>query len=271
MTRAVLITGCSDGGMGAALAMEFHRQGDRVFATARNPLKMASLKAAGIETLSLDVVSEDSIQACINQIRSLTGGSLDVLAKEVFDLNFWAVLRMSQVCLPLLQQAARDNGHALLVNQTSVSSVVGAPFFGAYNTSKAAAAVLIRNLRLELAAFGIKVIDLKTGGVNTNIHNNDPVCHLPSNSPYAILQSEIEKLSKGDAVSNMQDVGIWAKNVTSDLNKNNPSHIIWRGKSATQIWLASLLPITALDSTLKKLASLDMFEDKLKRKAKRSN
>ncbi|OQD76291.1 hypothetical protein PENANT_c127G06394 [Penicillium antarcticum] len=282
MARTVLITGCSEGGMGAALAKEFHQQGDRVFATARNVSKMTSLKAMGIETLILDVTSEDSIQACISQVSSVTGGSLDILvnnagkglcmpamdlsiqeAKEVFDLNFWAILRMSQVCLPLLQQAARAHGHALLVNQTSVSSVLGAPFWSAYNTSKAAAAMLIQNMRLELAPFDIKVIDLKTGGVNTNIHDNDPVCHLPSSSPYTVLQREIEKFSTGDMNSAGQEPGVWAKNVVSDLKKHNPSNIIWRGKSSTQIWLASHLPITTLDSTMKKVASLDVLEKKI--------
>lgn len=268
--------------MGAALAKEFHRQGDRVFATARSLSKMASLKAMGIETLALDVVSENSIQACISQVSSLTGGSLDVLvnnagrglcmpvadlsiseAKEVFELNFWAILRMSQVCLPLLQQAAREHGHALLVNQTSVSSVLGAPFWSAYNTSKAAAAMLIQNMRLELAPFGIKVIDLKTGGVNTNIHNNDPVCHLPTGSPYTVLQKEIEKFSTGDMNSVGQEPGVWAKNVVGDLKKHNPPNIIWRGKSSSQISFASLLPITMLDSPMKKIASLDVLERKI--------
>ncbi|KAJ5871093.1 uncharacterized protein N7529_003446 [Penicillium soppii] len=257
MGRTVLITGCSEGGMGAALAKEFQQQGDRVFATARNVSKMASLKAMGIETLILDVTSEDSIQACISQVSSVTGGSLDILvnnagkglcmpaidlsiqeAKEIFDLNFWAILRMSQVCLPLLQQAARAHGHALLVNQTSVSSVLGAPFWSAYNTSKAAAAMLIQNMRLELAPFGIKVIDLKTGG-------------------------EIEKFSTGDMNSAGQEPGVWAKNVVSDLKKHNPSNIIWRGKSSTQIWLASHLPTTTLDSTMKKVASLDVLEKRI--------
>jgi len=57
MPRTALTTGCSDGGMGAALAKEFHRRGYRVFATSRNPSKMASLKALGIEAFTLDVTS----------------------------------------------------------------------------------------------------------------------------------------------------------------------------------------------------------------------
>ena len=284
MPRTVLITGCSDGGMGASLAKEFHSRGDRVFATARNPSKMASLKTVGIETLQLDVVSEQSIQACVRQVSSLTGGSLDVLvnnagralcmpltdlpiaeAKQVFDINFWAILRMSQIFFPLLRQAARTNGHALLVNQTSVSSIGGAPFFGAYNTSKAAAAMLVQNLRLELAPFGIKVIELKTGAVKTNIHDNDPVCQLPPESPYTAIKEEIAKFSKGDdRKMNEQDPTIWARNVVNDLDKTHPPIIIWRGTAASRVRLASVLPLTLFDSIFRKVSKLDVLEQRLK-------
>jgi len=37
--RSILITGCSRGGAGAALARKFHQNGFRVFATARDSAK----------------------------------------------------------------------------------------------------------------------------------------------------------------------------------------------------------------------------------------
>lgn len=78
--RSVLITGCSDGGLGAAIALAMHHSGRwRVLASARNVKKMASLSAAGIETLTLDVLSEESLQAAIKHITELLGGSLDGL------------------------------------------------------------------------------------------------------------------------------------------------------------------------------------------------
>ncbi|KAJ5081137.1 hypothetical protein N7456_013375 [Penicillium angulare] len=52
MVRTILITGCSDGGMEAALAKDFHRRADRVFATAQNISKMEPLGAIDIEVLS---------------------------------------------------------------------------------------------------------------------------------------------------------------------------------------------------------------------------
>ena len=127
--RTVLITGCSEGGIGAALAVAFHDAGLRVIATARNPSKMESLKSAGIETLPLDVQSEASIQQCVGELSSLDilvnnagSGLLSPLsdvsvaqAKELFDLNVWAQIAMTQACLPLLLKSEQ----AIIVNHTS--------------------------------------------------------------------------------------------------------------------------------------------------------
>ncbi|KAJ8103642.1 hypothetical protein POJ06DRAFT_242516 [Lipomyces tetrasporus] len=74
--RTVLITGCSDGGMGAALAVAFHDAGLQVYATARNPAKMSHLTSLGIKTLTLDVLSESSIAECVGKLTSL-----DILAR----------------------------------------------------------------------------------------------------------------------------------------------------------------------------------------------
>jgi 1-acylglycerone phosphate reductase len=80
MKRSILITGCSDGGLGAELARAFHATGRWcVFATARNLDKMAGLVEAGIETSPLDVMDEESVKSCADQIKTLTGGRLDAL------------------------------------------------------------------------------------------------------------------------------------------------------------------------------------------------
>jgi len=73
------ITGCSDGGLGAALAVAFHEAGLHVYATARNPSKMSQLKHLGIETLTLDVLSDSSIAECVAQIPHLDSKLLYVL------------------------------------------------------------------------------------------------------------------------------------------------------------------------------------------------
>jgi 1-acylglycerone phosphate reductase len=80
MKRSILITGCSDGGLGAELARAFHATGRwRVLASARNPGKMAGLVKAGIETLTLDVTDEESVKKCVDEVKTLTEGRLDAL------------------------------------------------------------------------------------------------------------------------------------------------------------------------------------------------
>lgn len=79
----MLITGCSAGGLGDALAQAFHQTGKtRVIATGRNLSKMAHFKKLGIETLHLDVLSQASIDACVQDVSAKTNGVLDVLVNS---------------------------------------------------------------------------------------------------------------------------------------------------------------------------------------------
>ena len=77
--KTVLITGCSKGGIGHALALEWHKKGARVFATARNPDSMTDLSNAGIDCLAMDVTETPSLLTAREQIENLTGGKLDIL------------------------------------------------------------------------------------------------------------------------------------------------------------------------------------------------
>ena len=80
--KTVLITGCSKGGIGDALAQEFQRKGLRVFATARDLAKVEHLKKLGLDVLPLDVVDEDSIKKAVENVKTATGGTLDFLVNN---------------------------------------------------------------------------------------------------------------------------------------------------------------------------------------------
>jgi 1-acylglycerone phosphate reductase len=82
MKKSVLITGCSKGGIGDALAQEFHNKGLRVFATARDLAKVEHLKAMGLEVLQLDVTSQESIQNAMDEVQKAAGGKLDFLVNN---------------------------------------------------------------------------------------------------------------------------------------------------------------------------------------------
>jgi NADP-dependent 3-hydroxy acid dehydrogenase YdfG len=82
MTDVALITGCSRGGIGDALAQEFYHKGVRVFASARDLSKIQHLKAMGLDTVQLDVTSEESIQNAVRYIEKESGGKLDYLVNN---------------------------------------------------------------------------------------------------------------------------------------------------------------------------------------------
>ncbi|KAH7395797.1 hypothetical protein BKA64DRAFT_674674 [Cadophora sp. MPI-SDFR-AT-0126] len=234
---------------------------------------MEILRAASIETLTLDVVSDESITGCVSQVTTLTGGTLDVLvnnagaqynmpisdlsipeAKKIFDLNVWSCISTIQAFMPLLLKA-KDG--ALIVNHTSVGSIAGLPFQAAYNASKAALAMFSDILRLELEGFNIRIVDLKTGGVKSNILANLTHAELPKDSIYDRAREEAEKMLSGEKLKSLKgtyvDADVWAEGVVKDLTKPNPPHQIWRGGQAWLARLGTLLPVGLFDGQLKKV------------------
>jgi NAD(P)-dependent dehydrogenase (short-subunit alcohol dehydrogenase family) len=80
--KTVFITGCSEGGIGDALAKSFHKKGMRVFASARNVAKVQHLKDMGLDIVQLDVADEESIREAVETVKAATGGTLDFLVNN---------------------------------------------------------------------------------------------------------------------------------------------------------------------------------------------
>lgn len=264
--RTVLITGCSDGGTGASLAKEFQARGLNVYATARNVSKMSSLAdIKGIELLALDITSQESIADCVKQIPKLdilvnNAGAqyampisdLDLVeAKKLFDANVWGHVAMTQAFLPLLLESSRG----MVVNHTSVGAGAAIPFQATYNASKAAMAMFSDTLRLEMESFGIKVVQLRTGGVKTQIISNVQAKQfvLPEKTIWASARQLVNKLLKQEWA---EDFGIpperWAKQVVGDVLQDSPPRMVWRGdKAGVMRILGSVLPIGWLEGMMK--------------------
>ncbi|KAF8880937.1 hypothetical protein CPB85DRAFT_1234069, partial [Mucidula mucida] len=144
---------CSDGGLGAALALEYHLRGHKVFATSRTLNSMEALTSRGIQTFALDVTQSGSFEEFKDTISGLTSGRLDILVNNagiavypasfsdmsssqlrgLFDVNVFGVVELTQAFLPLILEA---KGTVVLVG--SLSALLPVPFNGAYNMSKAA-------------------------------------------------------------------------------------------------------------------------------------
>jgi len=250
--RFVLITRCSEGGTGAALAKELHKRGLHVYATARNVSKMDSLTQLGIETLSLDVTSESSIADCAAKIPRLDilvnnagahypAAVTDISlpdARALFDTNVWGPILAIQAFLPLLLKSQ----HALIVNHTSVGADASIPFQSVYNASKSAFARFSHTLRMELQPFNIAVVELRTGGVDTQIVNNVQAKQF-SLRKGSIYEPAREVLDPGMRLEWVGELGIpperWAKEVADGLLQKNPPAAVWSGKGASWAWLVS--------------------------------
>lgn len=146
-TKSVLVTGCSDGGLGSALALTFAQRGLLVFATARSTAKMTKLaNLPNVRLLTLDITKPEDVRAAVASVKKETGGSLDFLinnagqarympmldespdvgpAKDLFELNVWSQLRMVQEFAPLLMEA---KGTA--VYTSSLSGYLNNPYMG---------------------------------------------------------------------------------------------------------------------------------------------
>ena len=207
--KPVLITGATDG-LGRALALLLAERGYRVFAAGRSPEKLAQLESLArekqfpLESIAIDVCSDDSVDRAIRQVLG-KAGHLDVLVNNAgvnytaavedlsmqdwraqFETNFFGVLRVTRAILPRMRE--RRSGRLLMMS--SLSGLVTPPTQGAYSSSKHALEGLSNALRMELYPFGIDVVLIEPGYIITGIQKAAGELSKPymqKGGPYAPL------------------------------------------------------------------------------------
>ncbi|KAI8151187.1 hypothetical protein K4K49_009241 [Colletotrichum sp. SAR 10_70] len=246
--KTVLITGCTPGGIGHALAREFHAKasfsGLHVIATARRPEVLQDLGDKGMTTIALDVTKAESIAECKQKVTELTGGRLDFLVnnaglthtvpatdinmdevRQTFETNVFGVMAMVQAFVPLMIPS-----RGLIIMISSLSSV--SP----------------RTLRQELRPFGVRVMVSMTGTVKSDIAKLNR--ELPPNSLYTRvkdLYAKRLKFSQNNATVSTED---FASQLVAEALKGEgwlggwlggARNWFWAGGMAGSVWLARLL------------------------------
>jgi uncharacterized protein len=183
MSTAV-VTGAS-GGIGEATARRLDRDGWRVVLVARREdrlrelagsLKDASYVVADLtedgapERVREHVEGLGELQLLVNNAgrsRRAPFGDREeggyALVREVMDLNFDAVLRLTEELLPIV----RESAPSAIVNVGSIAGRVGQPKSGAYNASKFALAGWTEALRFEERRHGVHVALVLPGYIST--------------------------------------------------------------------------------------------------------
>ncbi|KAJ7743648.1 NAD-P-binding protein [Mycena metata] len=279
--RTVLITGCSSGGIGSALAKELYSQGFRVFATSRRLESMEELSALRIETLTLDVTDVDAIRNTRDEVAGRTGGKLDVLVnnanipaaypvaatdmdmsavRALFEINVFAPIIMVQEIIQLLI----SSGKGRVVNIGSMCGIMPVPFSAAYNTSKAALHSFGDTLRVELAQapglfYSIKHLEVITGGVKSNIDK-------PNTIPADSLYKEMEEVYQAKRVGRSQSTYeylqslSYARIVVVEVMWAKPRAWIWAGSNSLLCWfIDTFLPRAVFDWLLSKICGFQKF------------
>ena len=262
-----LITGCSSG-IGRALADAFKTAGYDVWASARKTEDVAVLAADGFIAVQLDVNDGTALDALSERINQQHGG-LDVLINNAgygamgplldggvpamqrqFETNVFAIVGVTRALFPVLRRAK-----GLVVNIGSVSGVLVTPFAGAYCASKAAVHALSDAMRMELAPFDVRVMEVQPGAIASSFAKNaghEAEQLISEQSPWFPLREGIRARAKAS-----QDNPTLASEFAADLLKaaqqNKPPRLVRLGNGSRALpLLAKLLPGGLLDAILKK-------------------
>jgi len=252
--KVVLVTGCSEGGIGFHLAKEFASQGCKVYATARKTEKMQTLHHLQIQLLSLDVADDTAVEGVISTIIA-NEGHIDVIVnnagigcygptlelpleqvKAAFDANVFSVLRVNRAVLP--HMAARKQGMFITIG--SVVAQCPLPWGGIYAATKSAVHAITEALEMECRPFNIKVLLVAPGGVKSNIAANqsyDP-------PPDTLYGKYVDKVLARRDVSQASPMptDVFAKQVVTKALATSPPSYMTLGKSAMLFWFLTWLP-----------------------------
>lgn len=178
------ITGCSRG-LGRELAKLALEAGNIVVVTARRVEDVQDLTVFYPETAivtQMDVTNGDSVIGAVRMVEEMFC-RIDVLVnnagkryfgaieesdddyvREILDVNFFGLVRVTKAILPLMRKARKGS----IINISSVGGLVGYPGIGFYNASKFAVEGYSEALAAELAPLGVRVMLVVLSGHRTN-------------------------------------------------------------------------------------------------------
>jgi NAD(P)-dependent dehydrogenase (short-subunit alcohol dehydrogenase family) len=237
--QVILVTGCSSG-IGRAAALEAVAHGHRVFATARNRNDLVELERPDrLIALALDVTDRASIRTAVEQVLS-RAGRIDALVnnagyghygavedipaegwRDQFDVNFFGAIELIQAVVPAMRQARQGK----IVNVSSVAGRLPIPFAAAYCSTKHALEAVSDSLRVELAPFGIRIVVVEPGPIDTRFTERArsivaPLIRRPG--PYRSLYAGAERAMNGEFQAGSLPAAAVAKVIVRAIESPRP-------------------------------------------------
>lgn len=267
--QVVLVTGCSAGGIGHALARAFAANNCLVVATARSLSSMADLSNDPRFFLQeLDVLSDQSVHRGVSNVLEKFG-RIDVvvnnagvqctaplaevplsIAQQTFDTNVFGAMRLIQAVVPHMESRKKGT----IVNVGSVTVLGPGPWAGIYTASKAALHALTDTLRLELQPFGIDVMNVVPGAVKSNIGNSAIATYnkMPEWKLYKQFEESIKARAHFSQGLKATPAEEFAKKTVNEVLKKNPPAWFSAGQYSTIMAIMYHLPLSIKDYILRK-------------------
>lgn len=180
MKKVVLLTGASSG-IGKETVKVLLEKDFTVYASSRRVEKMTDLVLIGAKVLAMDVSDDASMSKGVKEIIEKEG-RIDVLVnnagygsygaledvpieegKYQFEVNLFGLARLTQLVLPYM----RKQKGGRIINVSSIGGSIGEPHGAWYHATKYAVEGLSDSLRMEIKQFGIDVIIIKPGAIQT--------------------------------------------------------------------------------------------------------
>lgn len=183
--QAALVTGASSG-IGRETAIRLAARGFQVIAAARRMDRLNELadQIEGITPKRIDLSQPADTEAFCSFLSGLSKpvsvlinnagysirGALEDVSieaiKRLFEVNLFALMRVSQACLPGMRKLRKGT----IVNLSSIVGKFSFPGSGVYAAAKYAVEGISDALRLELSPFGIRVVVIRPGPIATEFN-----------------------------------------------------------------------------------------------------
>ena len=219
----VLVTGGTSG-LGRALVDEFRKRGAQVAFVARHEADVERVARECPDTLGIvaDVSRKDAVHRIalaalawrdgldilVNNASSLGQVPLAPLAdtdcealEDALATNVLGPFRLTKALYGALVASARDGRAGIVVNVTSDAAVNAYPNWGAYGASKAALSHLTHIFDEESRTFGIRMLAIDPGDMDTPLHalaipDADPsTLRPPQESARALVDAVCERIA----------------------------------------------------------------------------
>ena len=270
-----VVTGASSG-IGEATAACLAEAGYKVYGTSR---RGAQADQRPFQMLTLDVTSDDSVEAAVREVMRLDG-RIDVLvnnagfsvapagaeessieqARAIFDTNFFGIVRMTRAVVPHM----RHQGSGRIINIGSVLGFLPAPYMALYAATKHAIEGYSESLDHELRTRGIRVSVVEPAYTKTRFDANllEPDSKLDE---YSAVRAALRKRMK-DVLATADEPRVVADVVLEAASAARPRLRYTAGSVASRVrLLRRFAPARLVDAGIRRDLRLDALTASLPR------